>query len=1282
MAEKALKRKPRPQAAPPAGDVARRPQASQAARDLQGRQGERDMGAHYAAGPAYGLARAAVPPHEAGQAHAPAEAHLRGAASGEPLPASLRRRYEAALGHDLGGVRLHRGIAAERATGDLQARAFTYRNHIWLGPNADPADTRLMAHELTHVVQQGHAPALPHRVALGLPTRAANSPQGPSSGQGAGSATTTGGSGVQRWSLMGGLRRLGGSVVSGVRAVGRGIASVGRGLLNLGRDALLALVRRISPEFARLFERDGIGGFLRDLIARGFRALFGGVIARVRRIFGFGSIGERFRSLGSAFVAIVGQLARNDCSGITRAAERFGSFMSRIFEPIATRIRSMADAVSGFFRDVWNAVGAPVMRFLREIGGAIWQSIRGFISSVGRVISRVKNALGRAWSRVKSWLGIEAEEGTGEGGGLWNWIKGKAAALWNRIKGPLQPILGPLRVVGGVLLVLSPVGPILLVIRAWPHLRQAFQWVRERWHDLNLVVRARRLFANTVLPAVRDGATRVGEFLVNAADWLLGLLGRVSSGIQSVTGRLSGGILAPLGRVVDLIAGNFRRMVEWARSGLRWAAGNARSLFRRLIEFIQPIIDVLRRIIAIAVNPFGIPGLLMGTLWRIIPDCLKGPIINFILGILIRVIRAIPGMFALGVLWPFIRAAVLGFLERVRSFTTQRKVDVSNKIARIISGMSPSFAFGYLRGIFLGLWDGIAGPFIAIRQLFELPGMIRDFLNALGLRICDLVRVIRCFAATITERAIGAFDALLEAARDLLQNPGRILELIRCAIEAALSAVAGIGASVADQMMRLFEGPEDALGERLGRLTGGFLVDAVLAFFTAGASTATTVIRQVAGFLRTIGRNLMRIVRMVARLIPRFLGFIRKIGGMFRRAGSRAGGLLRRIGSFFRRVAAWFRRMMRRIGRRFRRRGGARRRSGPRRARGRRGRRRRDRRQWRRFRRAVNRALQPYRREGIERNRVRSLFSNMLYRFRRIARASLRPVRKDAPFWRLYARRRDRVLASRVARVLLDRSTRRREGNRAIRRALRRLWARTRAISVSDVQRSIRPFWRRFRYDRLGVEFDRRNNEFDVFGEMSPRFTIRKKKAPRPARRLIHYGGSQVTADPLFGWRSGSSPSVSPPLWNDVRPIRTVRGRTSLYIRGHLLVARGGGGSGSNPLNLTPITRSANARMWWRMERIVQRLLLTRHVLRYVVRANPSARTSPPKRWVCQSGYWRHIRIPAEGRLASSLTLELTKKRYDPDAEAWVPSNEAVGPINIRNVPPFPPSLPSPKGSC
>jgi len=1103
MAEKAFKRKARIKTGP--GTIAPGPAAGVHVSQNSATIGQRELGAPYRAGPAFGLGSHgnAGPGDNAlnndgrqgtqGGGYQQVDWSLQNADRGIVIPLQQRQRLQRQFGRDFSGVRLHIGPAAEQATRSLSAVAFTHGDHIWLGNRANPSDESVLSHELTHVVQQGHARPLAHRGAIVLPGHAANSPvygaapaiPGP---RGTRAPASSGGA-LQRWSLLGGVRRLGGRVVSGVRTVGRRIANVGSNLLSLGRDALLAQVRRISPEFARLFERGGIAGFLRDLVARGFRALFGGVLGRVRRIFNFGNIGERFRSMGSAFVTIISQLARNDCSGIMRAAERFGSFMSRTFEPITSRIRRMANAVSGFFRDVWNAVGAPVMGFLREIGGAIWESIRGFVSSIGRVIRPVKNALGSAWSRVKGWLGIEADEGTGEGGGLWNWIRDKAAALWNRVKGPLQPILGPLRAVGGVLLVLSPVGPILLVIRAWPYLRQAFQWVRERWRDLNLVVRARQLMANTVLPAIRDGATRVGEFLVNAADWFLGLLARISGGIQSVTGRLRGGILAPLGRVVSFIAGNYRRMVEWARRGLRWAAGNARSLFRRLIEFIQPIMDALRQLAMLVVNPASIPGFVMGTLWRLLPNCLKGPIIDFIIDLLRRLLRTIPPLPQLGILWPFIRAALIGFFDRVRSFATERKVAVSNTVARIVSGASVSFIVGYLRGLVFGLWDAIVGPFEAIRDLFQLPEMIRNFLRSLGVSMCQIWTAIRCFMSTLSARAIGAFDSLMEAAGDLMDNPGRIIELIRCAIQAMLSAVEGVGATIANQLMALFEGPEDRIGESLGRLVGSALLDVVLAFFTAGSSTALTVIRQIAGVLRTIGRNLMRVVRMVANLIPRFLGFIRRIGGMFSRAGSRAGGLLGRIGGFFRRIAGWFRRLMQRVGRRPSR--APRRRPGRRPDRDRRRDRDRDRRDrdenqgpgWLRITTSVRGALARFSRNGATRTQVDGALRRARAQFRR----SRIEVRKDLneSVWRVSARHPRLRVRRPVEEVLEDRATRWREGRLAILAAARRLTNR------QKTRRGIRRMLRReriggkYRYTGLRVVEDRAERDFNIMGAMS-----------------------------------------------------------------------------------------------------------------------------------------------------------------------------------------------------
>jgi hypothetical protein len=76
--------------------------------------------------------------------------------SGAPLSSAVRSRIEPSLGGgDLSGVRVHGGRAANEAASSLGARAFTHGNNIWLGPGESSNDLRLMAHEATHVAQQG-----------------------------------------------------------------------------------------------------------------------------------------------------------------------------------------------------------------------------------------------------------------------------------------------------------------------------------------------------------------------------------------------------------------------------------------------------------------------------------------------------------------------------------------------------------------------------------------------------------------------------------------------------------------------------------------------------------------------------------------------------------------------------------------------------------------------------------------------------------------------------------------------------------------------------------------------------------------------------------------------------------------------------------------------------------------------------------------------------------------------------------------------------------------------
>ncbi|MCE7988993.1 MAG: DUF4157 domain-containing protein [Caldilinea sp. CFX5] len=82
-------------------------------------------------------------------------ATIRNPGPGAPIPLTVRRRIEPQLGVNLSHVRVHTTPSAQQAAGALQARAFTHRNHIFLNRSESSSNLPLMAHETTHVVQQG-----------------------------------------------------------------------------------------------------------------------------------------------------------------------------------------------------------------------------------------------------------------------------------------------------------------------------------------------------------------------------------------------------------------------------------------------------------------------------------------------------------------------------------------------------------------------------------------------------------------------------------------------------------------------------------------------------------------------------------------------------------------------------------------------------------------------------------------------------------------------------------------------------------------------------------------------------------------------------------------------------------------------------------------------------------------------------------------------------------------------------------------------------------------------
>jgi len=89
---------------------------------------------------------------------------------GQPLADSVRASLEPQFGYDFSQVRIHTDVEADRLSRRLEAEAFTTGKDVFFRDGAyqpeSEGGTKLIAHELTHVVQQGAAaPALQRQAA-------------------------------------------------------------------------------------------------------------------------------------------------------------------------------------------------------------------------------------------------------------------------------------------------------------------------------------------------------------------------------------------------------------------------------------------------------------------------------------------------------------------------------------------------------------------------------------------------------------------------------------------------------------------------------------------------------------------------------------------------------------------------------------------------------------------------------------------------------------------------------------------------------------------------------------------------------------------------------------------------------------------------------------------------------------------------------------------------------------------------------------------------------------
>jgi len=566
---------------------------------------------------------------------------------GQSLPPAVGSEMGSKIGADFSNVKIHQDVQANKLSESIGAQAFTHGSDIYFNKNkfdpGSPGGKHLLAHELTHVVQQGAAirkkPEEEDEVIQEAPEK------------------------VQR----GILDDLAGAAGAAWDATGGQMVDAAGNVLTVGADFFWSLLSNLAPllvPILREISAKGILGFLKDKISAALSHIFdglgnsGGVL---------GGLTELFGGLVTKASEIVSALASGDCGPLFAAMNQLKETVAAMAGEAWNAISNFFAPVGEFFSDLWQSWGAPVLDWLGQTASDVWTYIQELGSEIWNWTLPVRNALGAAWDWVKEMLGIGPEAEQGEGG-LIQWVQRKAAEAWEFIKADLQPVIAPIQGVVAQVTALIPMDAIL-------HLRETVQgWLSNATamtdamgEDSSGVTENQVSLREQVLPAILVAIQSFRQGLISAGTWVADKVGMLAGMVSSFVASLSANpLLSGLTSAVQWLQEEVNALGVWAQNvvvNLFTLVGDALVY---LSTFIEPILNLLRQIVDTISNLMGkLPDLILGPVWGLIPDCIKNPVKEFIITQILGRIPLFQQLSGIADLWTRAQETAMRILSQI-----------------------------------------------------------------------------------------------------------------------------------------------------------------------------------------------------------------------------------------------------------------------------------------------------------------------------------------------------------------------------------------------------------------------------------------------------------------------------------------------------------------------------------------------------------------------------------------------------------------------------------------
>jgi hypothetical protein len=652
--------------------------------------------------------------------------------SGQPLPRSLRDFMEPRFGTDFSAVRLHTGPPAAQASRQLNAAAFTVGHQIFFGRDAYQPDSsagrELIAHELTHTIQQGAVPqsAAPvrRRDVPAVSERSAPSVQrlGISDALDYFAEHANHLPGFRMFTLVLGVNPI------NLRAVDRSPANLLRAVVELMPGG--ALITRALDNHGIV---DRVAGWVQQQLAS------------------LGMVGSSIRQAVDRFLDSLGWRDIFDLGGVWERAKRL------VTEPIARITSFVGNLVSGVLQFIRDAILRPLAGLAQGTRG--WDllcAVLGRNPITGDPVPRTAETLIGGFMRLigqeEVWQNIQRGNAIGR---AWAWFQGALAGLMGFVTALPGMFLATLRSLGVADLVTLPQTFARIARVFGDFAGRFFSWAGQQIMRLLEIIF--EVVAPSVMPYLRRAAGALRTIIGDPIRFIGNLVRAAVQGLRQFAGRFLTHLRASL--------------IGWLTGAMGGAGVYIPQAFSlpEIIKFVLSVLGLtwqnIRGKLVRAVGETAVAALETG------------------FDIVVTLVREGPAA-----AWERIRESLSNLREMVMEqvMTFVRNNIVTAAITRLVSSLNPAGAF--IQAI-IAIYNTVMFFIERMRQIAQVAGAVIDSIAAIasGAIAAAANRVEQTMAGLLT--LVISFLARLVGLGRVSDAVTNIINRIRQPIDRALERV-------------------------------------------------------------------------------------------------------------------------------------------------------------------------------------------------------------------------------------------------------------------------------------------------------------------------------------------------------------------------------------------------------------------------------------------------------------------------------------------------------------